>query len=97
MCDAVSAVPAGKPVTFTVTSNVAAVIVPDESLVRLNVSVDVPDPPASVPVTGGTSLDGSSAAVKLDAEAGDGVGVVAPLSSHAAAPRPSAIRANTGM
>jgi hypothetical protein len=49
----VKAVPAGNPVTDTVTSSVAAVIVPAESLVTLNVRFAVPDPLASAPVIAG--------------------------------------------
>jgi putative aminopeptidase FrvX len=66
---------------------VAAVVVPAESFVKLNVSVAVPDPFASVPLIGGTSLDGSRAAVNVtDDDAGDGViGVSSP---HAAASDP---------
>ena len=55
------------------TSRVAAVTLPLESLVKLNVTAAVPDPLASLPLTGGTSLDGSSAAVNVTGdEAGDG-------------------------
>src|SRR5262245_19046323 len=72
MCEAVNAVPGGSPVAETVTSRAAAVILPVESLVRLNVSAAVPDPFASLPVIAGTSLDGSSVAASLTDEAGDG-------------------------
>src|SRR5215510_1134193 len=90
MCDAVSAVPAGNPFTDTVASRVAAVMVPAASLVRLNVSVPVPEPFASAPAIGGTSLAGSNAAVNVtDDEVGDGVvGAGAALSPHAAVRNP---------
>jgi hypothetical protein len=66
---------------------VAAVVVPAASFVKLNLSVAVPDPLASVPLIGGTSPDGSSAAVKVtDDDAGDGV--VGVSSPHAAASDP---------
>src|SRR5262249_39064672 len=76
MCEAVNVVPAGNPVTFTVASMVAAVMLPAASLVRLNVRLEVPEPPASDPVTGGTSLAGSNVALNVDDAAGEGVGVV---------------------
>src|SRR5262245_21000189 len=88
MCDAVRAVPAGNPVTETVASMVAAVMVPAGSLVTLNLSVAVPDPFASVPLIGGTSLDGSSAAVNVTEEGDAGDGVVGVSSPHAAARDP---------
>jgi hypothetical protein len=66
---------------------VAAVVVLAESFVKLNVSVAVPDPFASVPLIGGTSLDGSSAAVNVtEDDAADGV--VGVSSPHAAARDP---------
>src|SRR5262245_35120728 len=90
MCDAVKAVPAGNPCTETIASSVAAVIVPAASLVRLNVSVAVPEPLASSPLTGGTSLDARNAAVNVTDDAGEGV-VGIPLSEPQAAARtPSA-------
>jgi hypothetical protein len=66
---------------------VTAVVVPAASFVKLNLSVAVPDPLASDPLIGGTSLDGSSAAVNVtDDDAGDGV--IGLLSPHAAASDP---------
>jgi hypothetical protein len=66
-------------------------MVPAASLVRLNVSVAVPDPFASSPVMGGTSLDGRSAAVNVADAAGEGVvGMLLSLPQPAAtSPSPS--------
>src|SRR5262245_6992742 len=97
MCDAVSAVPAGKPVTLAVTSNVAAVTFPAASFDRLNVRVAVPEPPASVPVIGGTSFAGSSTAVYVDDDEPSDGAVIVLLSSHAAATPPSMMTARRGM
>jgi hypothetical protein len=90
MCDAVNAVPAGNPCTEMVASIVAAVMVPAPSLVRLNVSVAVPDPFASPPTTGGTSLDASSAALNIVDDAGDGAIGELLLPPQAAVTTPSA-------
>jgi hypothetical protein len=46
--------------------------------VRLNVKVAVPEPPASVPVTGGTSLAGSSTALNVAHVAEEGAVTVSP-------------------
>jgi len=78
-----------KPCTATVASIVAAVIVPAASLVRLNVSVVVPEPFASLPLTGGTSLDGRNAAVNMTDDAGEGVVGILLSEPQAAARTPS--------
>jgi len=86
MCEAVSVVPGGNPVADTVASMVAAVMLPAASLDRLNVRLAVPEPPASDPLTGGTSLEGSSMALNVDDDAGEGVVGVSP-------PQPAATEA----
>jgi len=73
MCDAVNTVPGGSPVADTVASIVADVIVPPESLDRLNVSLAVPEALASVPVTGGISLDVSKSVVRVAVEVEEGM------------------------
>src|SRR5262245_2902852 len=72
MCAFVNDVPGGKPVAVARTSNDAAVTRSDASFVRLNVMVAVAEPPASLSVIGGTSLDGSSVAVNVVVEVADG-------------------------
>jgi putative aminopeptidase FrvX len=67
---------------------VAAVMLPAASLVKSNLRVPVPDPFASVPLIGGTSLDGSSAAVTVTEEDDAGEGVVGGSSPHAVARDP---------
>src|SRR3989304_1089317 len=74
MCEAVSADPFGNPLYVPLKSTVAAVMLPAESFVRLNVIVIVPEAPASALMTAGTSLVGSSVAVNFGA--GSGVGAV---------------------
>jgi putative aminopeptidase FrvX len=54
----------------------------------LNLSVAVPDPFASVPPIGGTSLDGSRATVKVTDDDDDGDGAIGGSSPHAAASDP---------
>src|SRR5262249_44783562 len=73
MCDAVNTVPGGNPVADTVASIVADMIVPPESLDRLNVTLAMPEALASVPVTGGTSLDVSRFVVKVAVELEEGM------------------------
>src|SRR5215217_703232 len=65
MCAAVTGVFAGKLFRVTRKSAVAAVIAPPASLVKLNVIVAFPFPPASAFVMAGTSFDGNRVAKNL--------------------------------
>src|SRR6516164_6931310 len=65
MCPATTVVPGGNPDTFATNVTDAAVTLPPASFVTSNVIVTNPLPDASGPATGGTSLDGSSVALKV--------------------------------
>jgi hypothetical protein len=65
MCAAVTGVFAGKLFSVTRKSAFAAVMVPPESRVRLNVMVASPFPLASALVMAGTSFDGDNVARNL--------------------------------
>src|SRR5688572_11875783 len=65
ICAAVMVVVVGNPVSVTAKSTVAAVIVFALSRVMFSLIVTLPDAPASIPVTGGTSLAGVSAMVNV--------------------------------
>src|SRR5437762_238153 len=88
----VRVVPAGKPVTVTVKSALAAVMLPAASLVLCIVTVTVPLADASALVVGvGNSLPGSSVAVNFGSAGGVGAaGVSLPQLTAAASTSPSA-------
>src|SRR5437762_1724977 len=57
MCESRMGVPGGKPLRLTTNVTFAAVMLPDASRVTSNVIVELPVPPASVPVIGGFSFE----------------------------------------
>src|SRR5262249_19744911 len=59
-----------------VTSRLAAVTLPEESFVAVRRTVAVPEPLASAPLIGGTSLDGSNVAVSVAVAVADGVSLL---------------------
>src|SRR4051794_3820265 len=82
-------VPAGNPVMLTTNVMVAAVTLPAESFVVTIVTVAVPLPLASAPVTAGTSLAGDSVATNVGL-----VGVVGAVEDELPQPDTKTPRAN---
>src|SRR5947209_1109035 len=82
MCAAVRFVPGGNPLSETRNVTVAAVIVPPESFVTVNVMVAVPRPLASAFEIGGVSFAGSNAAVNVNVFGDDVDGSVVEFLAH---------------